>query len=304
METVEQQLLILKGKPYQLNGELRYITAFQNRILFPSVLLILTNIKILSVREWYLILRLFTACLSFFVFFNLLIYVAKSNCKLAAVGIGLFAYELILTFNQGWEHPTDFLDAMFISLFLWMASQRRRLLLFLFAILASTNRESSAFAGVIWFFLYGITKGLKLRLKETLYAVLLSISSYAFIIIIRYTLGGENVESQQMIIGWTGLIRNIKRFLERPTPSSWPILFLAMFLPLFLWIYSNRNFLLSTHIRLLISSFAICCISLVFGSISELRILIPSIVIMVFVAVAAEANVENSRSLKNGFQAS
>lgn len=288
-ETIEWQFATVEGRPMIFDGKLEGVPAFQNRVLFPSILSILINIKTLSVSQWFLFLRLFTSWVSFLVFFYLLIYAAKAGYKLAAAGAGLLAYELIFTFNQGWEHPTDFLDVTFISLFLWVALERRRLLLFLFALLAATNRESCVFAGLIWFFLYGISEEFKLKPKETLYATFCSFSSYVFSLMIRYAFRGENAEYGQSITAWTGLAKDIKEFITRPSPTSWPVLFLAMFLPVLLWIYGNRRFLSLQNIRLLIISLVIFCISLAFGSISELRVFIPSVIIIVFVAVSAQA---------------
>ena len=288
-ESVENQLAILKGEPGCYDGGKYYLSMFQNRILFPSLLNALKNMGFLSTSQWYIVLRIISSFLAFFVFFYLLIKIGQVNYKIASAAVVLLAYEMIFTFNFPWENPTDFLDVTFISSFLWAALSHRRLVLFLLAILAATNRKSSSFAGVIWFFLYGIDNKFRLRLLDFFYAVFISIISYGFALLIRHNYGVAGIRNQQSFTAWSDLSSCIKKFINHPNHISWPVLLLAMSIPIVLWIWNNRKFLSPRGVRLLASALAIFLITLIFGTIKEIRVFIPTIVIMVFVAAVAES---------------
>ncbi|MCX5667350.1 MAG: hypothetical protein NTY34_03445, partial [Candidatus Omnitrophica bacterium] len=68
-DVIDQQFAILKGESYLLGGDVHYWPMFQNRVLFAYGLKFLSSFGMLSVSKWYLLLRLFTAFLAFFVFF-------------------------------------------------------------------------------------------------------------------------------------------------------------------------------------------------------------------------------------------
>jgi hypothetical protein len=284
-ETVQAQIDILKGKYIVIDGEIRELPWHQNRILFPLMLKYISKLPALSVSQWYLFLRFCTAILAFFTFWFLLIKIGLAHVKIAAMGMGYLAYALIFSFNHGWEHTSDFFDIFFITLFLWTALRRYRLLLVLTTIFASLNRESAMFSGVLWFFLYcNRGKGLKSRLMETLFALFLTISSYCTIMILRYSLGKVTFAESQ-IFTLALLPSVIKAGLAHFSFSSWIALIVAMFLPLILWILGNYKSILSQHIHLLMAAIAITLISNVFGLANELRIFLPTMVILIFVAV-------------------
>jgi hypothetical protein len=291
-ETIKRQFAILKGESLILEGKDCYLPPFQNRVIFPLLLKACSRLRVFSVSQWYLIVRTFTAFLSFLIFFYLLVKKGRADCSLAMAGLILLAFELIPTFNHGFEHPTDFFDIIFFSLFIWFSLERKRLLLLVFACLAAANRESSTFAGLIWFFLYGIDDKLRLNKWEVFYSAGVSLLSYCFVLFIRYIFGAGHTGPQQLVIAWPGLVTRFHSFLAKPAPDSWPVLLLAMSIPLLLLIWFKRQFLKLWHKKLLFSAMAIVLISLVFGGIDELRILIPSLVIVIFVVVVLQGQVD------------
>jgi hypothetical protein len=80
----------------------------------------------------------------------------------------------------------------------------------------------------------------------------------------------------------------VKPVLLDPTLSSWPILFLAMLGPLLLWLFANKPVMCAWHGRLLGAALGIGLVSIALASLDELRILIPSTTILVFVTAAME----------------
>ncbi|TRZ95339.1 hypothetical protein D4R78_03715 [bacterium] len=286
--TIEQQFALLKGESWYCINTLVYSSYWKNRILFPCLLYGVSKIHFLTTSQWYLILRLMTAFLAFLIFWYLTVSIGKTDYKTAGFAMGLLAYELIFTFTYGMEFPTDFLDVIFISLFLWASLCRNRRMLLAAAILAAANRESSVFAGLIWIALYGIDSRRRLRFPEISFAALVSLASYTIVVGLRFLLGGNKVMNQQLLTGWPELVSNWRGFIAQPTYGSWPFLWFAIVTPVFLWIWVNRVFLSPQHKRLLAVAALITCITFVFGTLSEPRTFIPSFVIFILVAALAE----------------
>src|SRR6185369_17170249 len=139
--------------------------------------------------------------------------------------------------------------------------------LLVLSVIAAANRESSAFAGIIWFFLYGLDKGRRINWRETGYAALLTICSYGSVILIRYALGGwQAIQYNTQLLPINRLPRMLMDFFRHPSPFSWLGFILFMMAPGVIWIVSNRKYLTSTHIRLLGAACAITAISVIFGN--------------------------------------
>lgn len=288
-DVINEQFAILKGEPWLLGGDVYYWPTFQNRVLFAYGLKFFSGLGILPVSKWYLLLRLFTAFIAFIIFFFTAVKAGGSRLKTASAGMLFLAYQLVLSFNHGYEHPPDFLDVAFICLFLWSSLRARPILLLAFALLASLNRESSVFAGVIWFFANGVDEKLKPRPLSMLYGVLVSIASYAAVVMIRLALGGDKIVSLGGVAaGLPHLIARFKEFLYNPTNSSWPVLLAAMLVPLVLWIWSNRRSLTGLDIRLLMASMVIIIMTLPWARMNELRTFLPAMTVAVYVATVGE----------------
>ncbi len=288
-ETIQEQLAILQGQSYVIDGKLIYFPEFQNRVLFPALLTAASLLRPSALGGIYLILRLLTIFLAFLVFWFLLLLVGSVSPRTAALGLGALAYVLIFTFNHGWEHPTDVLDVIFISLLLALCLRKRRLAVILVTVLASANRESSPFVGVIWLALYGISAGRKLNRSEIAFGLGLMVVGVVSVLSIRYLFGGAKAFAPQtMSIFLMGSF--LHDAIAPLSPSSWLVLLVAMILPLAVWIGSNRQRLTGVEKRLLLAGIAIACIAPIFGIIEELRFFIPAAVILIFVACCADSN--------------
>lgn len=292
-DVIDQQFSLIKGEPFVLDSHVFYIPMFQNRVLFAYILKLVSSQGILTVSKWYLLLRFFSAFLAFLAFFCLAVKAANLNYRTVLTGMFLLNYELILAFNHGYEQAADFLDVLFISLFLYAVIKKRRLMIILAAIIAGASRESSVFAAVIWFFYHGLDNKFKPRFKEIVYAVCLGVVSYAFVLYIRLALGGSRIDCLQGVGGISHMSDVFKMFLQNPTNSSWPILFLGAITPLCVWLYLNRKYIQIRHLRLIFAAIVIEAASIQFAYIDELRTAIPFMVIMVFTAMSVES--ENSR---------
>jgi hypothetical protein len=291
-ETVQNQRNILAGRPTLLDGQPTIIPQFYNRILFPALFSLVsrTGISHRDTQNY-----LFTRFLNVFALFLTFLLVVKralgADFRIAVTGAGMLMYVYIFTFNHGWEITSDYFDGIFTCLFLLLALERKRALLFAVAILASFNRESSAFAGIIWFFLYGFTLSRRIRWRETLYAASLCVSSYAAVIGIRLAVLGarDTFGSQgQVMLGPAFWWQLFAQFLHHPSASGWPVLACAMLTPVLWWTWSNRGYMQETQARLLYADALIWAITCFWGKMDELRIFIPAVTILVFTCVWLE----------------
>jgi hypothetical protein len=288
-DSIQKEFSLLEGKPFLLGGWPIYLPEFQNRVLFAAALKALNALGVASVEQCYLFLRLCTAVLAFFMLWQLLTRTIGADDRTAAVGLGALAYTLVFEFNHGWEHPTDFQDVIFTLGFLWASLHRRWVSLILITFVACFSRESAVFAGLIWFSLYGFTQSWKLRVLDAGYALILCTGSYATVLGIRYLLGGGQALTRLQTFNLQNIWPQfVKPVLLDPTLSSWPILLLAMLAPVLLWLFANKQVMCAWHSRLLGAALAIGMISITLASIDELRILIPSTTILVFVTAAME----------------
>ena len=290
-EVVERERNILRGQPFPHAGKMLYLPPWQNRVMFPALLEVGIHIGIFTPNGWYLLIRFGFSVLMFVAFWFTLRMDAGADLKLAGAGLLLLAYGLALTFISPIEMTSDLPEAMFTAIFIALSLRRRSWLLLAISIIAASNREGSAFAGVIWFFLYGLEEKWKINWKESIFGGIVTIASYACAYGLRFIFGGTKaINSHTQSLTYRGTYYNIKNFILHPTPFAWPGLLFCIALPAMLLIIANRESMTLLQKRLLMSSGAIAIISVVFGNISEPRTFIMSVVILSFVAIWTEVN--------------
>jgi hypothetical protein len=206
----------------------------------------------------------------------------------ATLGAGSLAYGLVFTFNHPWEHPTDFIDVIAFCLFLWLALSKQRVALMIATLVATFNHETAAFAGVVWWCLWGFGPGPRVDWKESWFAAALGLASYGLSTGVKMLMITDR-SIGYVADGW----RTIPQFIEaikHPLPFSWPILLVAMMLPTALWLAANRLLITREGWRLLWAAGAIVVLASPIAFWSELRsvFLAPSVIIT-FVATATEA---------------
>jgi len=297
--SIKQQSALLRGESYEFDGGWIYVSAFQNRVLFPAMLEMASTSTLLERREWFLILRFTTCFFALLVFWWSLQAVSHGSHTLCAATTLLLAFSLICTFNHGWEQPTDFLDALFTSLFVWATAKRRYFGLVLIAIVAAANRESSAFAGVLWLFVHGFDVRWKVRPKAVMLGLAASVASYCAVLSLRYGFGGPRAlaEDTQALTGFSSLLKCMREAMAHPHPFIWPILGVAMVLPVVIWLLSNWKCMTGAQCRLIAAACFLAAGTLAFGIVEELRIFIPSLTILIFVAGWSEGCAQTSQSV-------
>jgi hypothetical protein len=292
-EAVSNQFAILKGLPHHIDGQEKVFPQFQSRVLFPLLLKGLTETHLMSASQSFIFLRITTAFIGYLVFFIVCIQFEGMPVKHAALGAGVLAYTLVFTFNHGWEHPTDFLDVAFFSAFLGLALQRRPIVFALAVFLGTLNHQTAAFAGVIWFFLWGLDeRELQLKWQGVAFSSGLVIGSYAVSTAVKFLFGGRGQSAGYVIDGWATIPEFIG-FLRHPTPYGWPVLLVAMVVPVILWLWSNRAFVQGDLRRLVQASLCIVLLSSPVAFWTELRsVFLVPVLIATFAATVAEARMQ------------
>jgi hypothetical protein len=292
LEAVYNQFAILKGIPYHINGIEIESPQFQSRVLFPLLLDALTRIRLMSASQSFIFLRITTAFVAYLVFLLSCMQVEGMSIKTAGLGAGALAYALVFTFNHSWEHPTDFPDVAFFSAFLGLALQRRRVVLALVVVLATLNHQTAAFAGVIWFGLWGVEPPLKPKWREAAYSSALVIGSYTISTAVKLWFGARDQSAGYVFNGWL-TIPHFMDALRHAGPYQWPILLVAMVLPVSLWLWNNRAVLQGDLRQLVWAALWIVALSSPIAYWSELRsVFLAPVVIATFAATVAESRMQ------------
>ena len=269
----------LHGQPFRLFGEFAFISNFYNRVMFPLIHQGLSRLLPgLSGEHWYVLLRIVSFQLAFLVFTLACVRALKPSYRDYCLAATLLALSFIISY-QPMEIPSDALDIVALSLGTLAALSDRFFLALGVALLFATNRESAAFIGIIWIILADHDTWPKSR--RLFEGLLISALSYAASIALRYYIAGPS-----HIANFFGVRMNLKLLISALTQfdaaSWWLPLLLSLFVIMFISIsYSNA---LARRFVALAVIFAPP--TWLFGLISEIRISLPSLLMMAF-AVAA-----------------
>lgn len=290
LQSIDHQYAILEERPFVFgDGEGVWWAQWRNRVLFPLALKILDNIQLLNTEESYIVLRILTAfALSLVVWIGSR-KILNANIRTTVVALAVLGLSLFYSFNEAWEVPSDFPDVTFMFLITVLALKRRFWPLLGVILIGSANRESVAFAGIVYFMLYGVRYNGKLDFRETAKAALLSIVGYGAAVGIRLLLdGGQGITQQQSITFIGTIIQRLGGFLNAPSPYGWPILLVLLYTPFVVYLLARRINVDRTAIRLIVASMLIGLAATVFGVVSELRQFLPSIAVLLVGCIYVE----------------
>jgi hypothetical protein len=291
-ESINKEMMILEGKPYVLLGQEYYFPEFQNRVIFALSLKTLSRSSLLSVEGWYLFLRIIFAVACVLLFYYACRSAGGCPSDVAVAGCGVLVYGMILAFNHPWEHPTDFLDVIFFTIFIALTIKKKALLLLLFALAAAGSRESCVFAGVIWAIVNGLERRKwSERIRVAAVGFGISLLSYCAVIGLRYWFGGPHgiARLQQMAIA--KLVDDfVTMVVDRPSPFVWPVLAMMIIALPVLWMFHNRGMIKPVDRRLMLATAVITLLIMVPGDWHELRTFIPSIVLLSYTASSIAAS--------------
>jgi hypothetical protein len=271
---------ILHGEPLVFGSDTSAVHPFYNRILFPSLLSALSHgLHMLSESQWYILLRIATVTMALAAFAYTCLRALQVTPRDLRFVTALMAVALIASFGYPWEDPTDVLDVCAQSLSVLAALEGRFVLCLAFAAFFACNRESAAYAGIVWFFLAPGPRSWSRRGAET---VAISFASYAVAMAIRLhvsTTGSAN---------WLPLPHNLEAFglaVGHFTFVNWLAGLLAV--TLFLACSLDMTEGLVRRFVALAAIFALPAI--LFGYVDDLRVFLPCAVMLCFAVGASRA---------------
>jgi hypothetical protein len=288
-DVIDTQLRLLTGGPAVFDGNIVYLPTNQNRILVPLALAPLIGVGIDPLVA-YTTIRTLTAIALFAGVAWILGRTTSADPRLIAAALVVLALALVPSFNYGWEQPSDFPDVLFVTAFASLAVSGRPWLTLAVAALAAANRESAAFAGVIWAAVNWRQDGLRVDARALGFGALISVTAVGVVLGLRYALGGMAAvgSNTQTVVSLWETIVSLAEAVNQPSLTRWPVLAAVMFGPVGCWLLLNRARFDRKHRGLILAAVTISVLTLCTGLASELRRHLPALAILLYTAVAAE----------------
>ena len=289
-DVVETQLRVLRGGPAVFDGNVIYLPTNQNRILVPLALTSLTGLGMRPLVA-YTTIRLLTAVAMFAGVAWIVGRTTNAEPKVVAATLLVLALALLPSFNYGWEQPSDFPDVLLMTASSACAVLGRRWWTLAVAAFAAANRESAAFAGIIWAAVNWRRDDGRLSWREVGTGAVISAVAMAVVFSLRYGLGGAAAvgsDTQTIVSLWETIV-SLAEAVNQPSLTRWPVLAAVMFGPAVFWLLLNRERFDRRHAGLIAAAAIIAVLTLTTGLASELRRHLPALAALIYAAVAAEA---------------
>jgi hypothetical protein len=288
-DVVETQLRLLKSGPAVFDDRRVYLPTNQNRLLVPLAIasLVTTGIEPLVA---YTVVRALSAVAMFAGVAWLMMRSTGADPRAIAASLMVLALALLPSFNYGWEQPSDFPDVLFMTSFAALAVAGRRWLLLGVAVIAAANRESAAFAGVLWTAVHWRKANGRLDLGEIGFGAFVTVAAMTVVLGLRYALGGTAAvgpDTQTIVSLWETIV-SLAEAVNQPSLTRWPVLAAQMFGPVIFWLLLNRARFDQRQKALIVAAVIISVLTLSTGLASELRRHLPALAILLYAAVAAE----------------
>lgn len=282
VEMIENDRAILAGRAT--------LPEFQNRILAPAAFAAVKTLSggLLGDLQVWKAIRLLSALIAFAIVYMCAARLSGNSegRALAACALLAYAYAWTAMMHQ-WELSSDFLDMAFIALMVFFSTLDRVAAVFMVAILAAFNRESAAFAGIIlatqaW-------SRTDVSRNRIAWGALCTAAALILVDVIRWLLSGQHTQRQML-----GLLVTVREWRWLLLPYGAGTSGIAMFLPLALLLKRQTHSWTPTQRGLVIAAAVVAAITCVFGSVGELRVLLPVYVVLLFVFVLEPDNDGNT----------
>lgn len=272
-DTISVQLRILEGRAD--------MPEFQNRILVPALTALAMKIAPagFSDRSLWHILRFIEATAAYVALYVAVSHTTGSRLRaLISVGLVTFAYLWTPMTDSG-ENPSDFFDIGFTALFVCLALAEKPFALMLVVVLASMNRESAAFAGIVWIAVTYMRHGAR-DLPKYLPALAYMIVSVSVVWALRYGLARE-FHPRQLL----GIVESLHRWRAYFHPTGVTPMIMATAVVYFAALRLMPRPWTADQKAMMGAAVVCALITAVFGIWTELRIWLPCWVMLSFTAV-------------------
>ena len=273
--TVAVELDTLRGHPAY--------PEFQNRILSPLMLVGLRKIFPVGVSDksvWFA-MRVLQAGFAYLALYWMVFRVTGGQLRaLAATALVTFAYAWT-PLSHPWEYTSDFFDILFVALFIGLALAERSIALTFVVIVAATNRESAAFAGIIWVALAVVRYGpWPEEWRRFVPGILYMVLATAIVVALRAWLSAEYKPKQVIGLWWA--LREWRWMLH--PDGAFPLL-IGMVVSFAALVRALPRPWTTDQKGLGLAAAVVLVFSLIFGILGELRVFLPVCVLLAFVAV-------------------
>ena len=154
---------------------------------------------------------------------NRIVSTASVPPEAAAIGVWLTTFALPLTFTYPYEQTSDLLDGLLFAALAGAAWRNRRGWFVALALLGTANRESAAFAGIVWMTFHGVSESWRVHWREAAFSAAISIGGPA-----TNRLGNDvqsiqrrNGRHERSGIDWLGQVQ-LESSLQRLLPIFFP----------------------------------------------------------------------------------
>jgi len=274
-ESVQNQYATIRGLPFVIDGELRVIHPFYNRVLFPALFVFVAN----GLSGWtdvqvFLLLRFLSFVICFLAIFTAM--TRRSNAATSTNACAILGLSMIPTFAHGWVHTSDIFDLTLCFFIFLFVAERKFWLAFAVACLTAINRETGAFAAVFYICMaVGRERWLPLAWRS----LLLGFAPYVGAILVRKWFLGDLLAAESTGQWYTGFLYNLEQLLaaiRRPSPIGWPPLLFAMMV--FPWLmFLNRAMDPEPRVRVILAFVAVFTVTAAIGINAEVRTFIPCV---------------------------
>ena len=302
-EAVQHQLAIIGRAPMQIDGQPGDISEYRSRVLVPYLLVGLSQSGLLkSDQERFMAVRLVTGTAFFLAAYVFAFRLLGGRLITAAGFVGILSAWLVASFNAAWEIPTEFPDLTFLLGAVICVVERRRLALVALTVVATLNRESSVYYAVLWFWMYAFEGGRAQMIRQSRFAALIGIIAITETLVLRasYRLPGAPLSNHSMV--GHNLTAIMKAIQELPAPGWFvPLVCGCAFIAVWWWMYRVHGGRVDR--ALMRSALTIALPSVVFASVSEIRVFLPSIVLALSAVLIREQRAELVDSTSIGIHA-
>ncbi len=277
-DTLYNLSAVLHGEPFKTGTDFRPDLPFYNRLLFPLVHHGLSRLlPFASESQWYVLLRIVAFQAALFAFGLACSFGLGAQRAAAGFAMALLAVATVVSFNFPWEEPSDALDLMVCALGTWAALRRRFFTCLALSIVFAANRESATFLGVIWFVLEVSRERWR---RPAIEGGVICVLSYGTSYALKIALGPTNRPN------WAVAWFNLKRLVEALTAFN-PLGWLPMLVATLLLLVVCADPRLPLVRRFLALAVLLALPNLVYGLVNELRIFLPTFMMLCFAAAAS-----------------
>jgi hypothetical protein len=292
-DSIASQQAIFDRTNAVFGGQTDNIHNWRNRVMLPYLLEGVSRATGMSFGRAYVLSRWVTATVALAMFMWLAMRTLALDAVSAAAAAVLFAFSLISTFTHIYEIPSDFLDAAFFCALTVWALEGLRGAFLVTMLLALLNRESAVFGVIVWFFVQAFGGGTRRFVRETLWCALGGALSTAVVVGLRVlnsghqgaTLG-QGLQTFEPAYFLSLNMEALRGFLSRPHFGN-PFFLLGAYLAALGLLLRAEWGAIGTRARqLAVAATAIFLASCISNCIDELRMFIPSLVLMMLVVAS------------------